>query len=593
MKIHKLMTNLEVAELLDNVAASYKLKDENKYRFQIIAYERASDAIQHLSSEVKDVWDDGKLDEIPGVGKSISEHLDEIFKTGKSMHFDSLMKDIPPSTFEMMKIPGVGAKSAYKLSQELGITKEDNALEKLDEAAKKGKIESLEGFGKDSQDQIIKAIEEVKGKGEKRMTLPYAAQIGEEVIEWLKKDKNVVKADTLGSLRRKASTVGDIDISVSSRNPSDTLEHFVKYPNSKRTIEKGDTSATILLPGEHHVDVMVVKPESYGSLLQHFTGSKHHNIALREHALKMGLSLSEHGIKDKKKDSIKMFETEESFYKYLKLEYIPPEIREDTGEIEASIKGKLPDLIELNDVKSDLQIHSDYDIETSHDIGASSMRDIVKKAESLGYEYIAFTEHNPSKSKHTAEDIYKILEGKKVEIDKLNNSLKERNLKHVYNSLEIDILPDGNLPIDEKSLELLDFALVSIHSSFRQDRKKMTERVIRALNHPQVKIFAHPTGRKLGEREGVELDWTKIFDFCAKNDKWIEINTNPDRLDLPDHLVKDAINAGIKLTLGTDAHHIDHMDYMEWGVSVARRGWATKNDVINTLPYKEFDKLLK
>lgn len=590
------MTNLEVSELLENVAASYKLKDENKYRFQIIAYERASDSIQHLSSEVKDVWDEGKLDDIPGVGKSIAEHLDEIFKTGKSKHFDNLMKDIPPSTFEMMKVPGVGAKSAFRLSKELGITKEEDALNKLEKAAKEGKIETLEGFGKDSQDQILKAIEEVKGKGKRRMILPYAANIAEEVVEWLKKDKNVIKVDTLGSLRRKASTVGDVDLSVASKDPKGTLEHFVKYPNSKRTVENGDTSATILLPGERHVDLRVLKPESYGSLLQHFTGSKHHNIALREYALKMGLSLSEHGIKDKGKGRLRKFDTEESFYSFLKLSYIHPELREDTGEIEEAKKGKIPTLLELKDIKADLQIHSNYDIETSHDLGASTMYGVVKKAANLGYEYLAFTEHNPSKSKHTSGDIYNILKGKKEKIETINDSLnksKVKGVKHVFNSLEIDILPDGKLPVDERSLDLLDFALVSIHSSFRQNRDKMTERILRALDNPKVKIFAHPTGRKLGEREGVELDWSKVFEFCIDNDIWIEINSDPQRLDLPDFLVKDAIKAGIKITLGTDAHHIDHMDNMKWGVSVARRGWATKNDVINTLSYKEFDKLVK
>lgn len=590
------MTNLEISELLQHVAASYKLKDENKYRFQIIAYERASDAIQHLSSEVKDVWDEGKLDEIPGVGKSIAEHLDEIYKTGRSKHFDNLMKDIPPSTFEMMKVPGVGAKSAFRLSKELGITKKEDTLNKLEKAARDGKIENLDGFGKDRQDQILKSIEEVKGKGKRRMILPYAEHIADDVIQWLKKDKNVVKVDTLGSLRRKASTVGDIDISSSSKDPQGTLDHFVKFPNSKRTIEKGDTSATILLPGERHVDLMVVKPDSYGSLLQHFTGSKHHNIALREYALKMGLSLSEHGIKDKGKGRFRKFDTEESFYSFLKLSYIPPELREDTGEIEEAKKGKIPALLELKDIKADFQIHSNYDIETSHDLGTSTMYGVVKKAANLGYEYLAFTEHNPSKSKHTSSDIYNILKGKKEKIETINDSLiksKGKGVKYVFNSLEIDILPDGKLPVDERSLDLLDFALVSIHSSFRQDRKKMTERVLRALDNPKVKIFAHPTGRKLGEREGVELDWSKVFEFCIDNDIWIEINSDPQRLDLPDFLVKDAIKAGIKITLGTDAHHVDHMDNMKWGVSVARRGWATKNDVINTLSYKEFDKLVK
>ena len=596
MKTHKEMTNLEVSELLQNVAAAYKLKDENKYRFQIIAYERAADAIEHLSSEVKDVWDEGKLDDIPGVGKSIAQHLDEIYKTGNSKHFEKLMKGIPPATFELMKVPGVGAISAYRLANELGIKKDKDAIKKLKGAAEKGEIENFEGFGKDSQEQILNATGEVKDVRKKRMILPYACKLSEEIVEWLKKDKNVKRVDTLGSLRRKASTVEDIDISVASSDPQKTLDHFVKYPKSKRTIEKGDSTATILLPGERHVDLMVVKPESYGSLLQHFTGSKHHNIALREYALNLGLSLSEYGIKDKKNNKVHKFENEEEFYEFLKLEYIPPELREDTGEIEASKNGEVPKLIELKDTKADLQIHSNFDIETSHDLGASSMNDVLNKANLLGYEYIAFTEHNPSKSKHNNDEIYSLLMRKKDVIEKINDSLRineNTRVKHVYNSLEIDILPDGSLPVDDKSLDLLDFALVSIHSSFRQSRDEMTERVLTALDNPKVKIFAHPIGRKLGEREGVEIDWNKVFEFCLKNDKWIEINCDPERLDLPDFLVKDAIEKGIKLTLGTDAHHADHMENMCWGVSVARRGWAQKYDIVNTLPYKDFKKLLK
>jgi DNA polymerase (family 10) len=353
---------------------------------------------------------------------------------------------------------------------------------------------------------------------------------------------------------------------------------------------------------------MVQKPEGYGALLQHFTGSKHHNIALREYAksLSPSLSLSEYGIKKLKTKSSKIktksenlklykFKKEDEFYKYLGMQWIPPELREDMGEIEAAINNKIPKLLELKDVKSDLQIHSDFDIETSHDVGASSMKDIIKKADSLGYEYIAFTEHNPSHSKHNDKQIYDLIKRKREVIEEINSSLKgkrKHSVKYVFNSLEIDILPNGDLPLNNRALDLLDFALISIHSSFRQSREKMTERILNAFKHPKVKILAHPTGRKLGEREGVEINWEKMFDYCKNNNKWLEINADPMRLDLPDFLVKEAISNGIKITLGTDAHHIDHMDNMQYGVYVARRGWATKDNMVNTRDFGEFKKLI-
>lgn len=340
----------------------------------------------------------------------------------------------------------------------------------------------------------------------------------------------------------------------------------------------------------------VVKPGEYGALLQHFTGSKHHNIALRELAQKKGLSLSEYGIKKKGKNTnIKAYKNEGDFYKALGMEWVPPELREDVGEIEAGLNNKLPKLIEIDDVKADLQIHSNYDIETSHDLGASSMKDVVKKADELGYEYIAFTEHNPSKSKHNSKQVVDILKRKGETIVQLNYSFIKRRknrVSKVYNSLEIDILPDGSLPVNNGGLETLDFALVSIHSSFRQSRNKMTERVLRGLEHPKVKIFAHPTARKLNEREGIELNWEKIFQYCLDNNKWVEINAAPSRLDLPDFLIRDAVKLGVKLTLGTDAHHVDQLDNMKYGVWNARRGWAQKADIVNTKSFEEFDKLL-
>lgn len=564
------MTNLQIAELLRDVAAAYQYRDQDKYKFQVIAYERAGDAVEHATSELKDLWDDGKLEEVPGIGPGIAEHLDELFRTGKSKHFESLMREIPKEAFKLMELPGIGIKTAMKMLKE-GSQKE--IKEKLKEV-------------------------ETKEKKGKRYLLPYAAAIASEVIDYLLKSKAVTRVDPLGSLRRQASTIGDIDLAVATDDPSEVLEYFTKYSKSQKTIEKGDRTSSILLPGGVQVDLMTQDEESYGSLLQHFTGSKHHNIALREYALKKGLSLSEYGIKELKDRSkkVKAFKTEKDFYNFLSLDYIEPELREDSGEIEAAKEHKLPDLVELKDVKSDLQVHSSFDIETSHDLGESSMEEIVKKGDELGYEYLAFTEHNPSQQGHTDTQIVEILKKKCEKVDQINYSLKKcdnNSIHKVFNSLEIDIKPDGNLPVSQDGLDTLDFALVSIHSSFDLDRNLMTKRVLSALTQPKVKIFAHPTARKLNEREGVELNWPEIFEFCLKNNKWIEINCDPMRLDLPDTLVREAVKKGVKLTFGTDAHHKDGMNNMTFGVSVARRGWATPSDIINTRSLVEFEKLLK
>ncbi len=564
------LTNLQIAELLRDVAAAYQYKDQIKYKFRIIAYERAADAVEHATSELKDLWDDGKLEEVPGIGPSIAGHLDELFRTGKSKHFKSLMKEIPKDAFKLMELPGIGIKTAMKMIKE---GPQKDVKEKLKEVA-------------------------IKEKTVKRHLLPYASLIASQIMEYLSEDSAVKRVDPLGSLRRQASTIGDIDLAVATDDPLEVLEYFTKYPNSQKTIEKGEHTASILLPGGVQVDLMTQPVESYGSLLQHFTGSKHHNIALREYALKKGLSLSEYGIRKSQipNSKIQSFGSEKEFYKFLGLDYIEPELREDTGEIEAAKEGRLPNLVELKDVKSDLQIHSDFDVETSHDLGESSMEEIIDKADELKYEYIAFTEHNPSQKGHTDNDILEILKRKRDKVDQLNYSLKNKNTNYVqkvFDSLEIDIKPDGSLPVPDQGFEFLDFALVSIHSGFDLDRVTQTKRVLSALSHPKVRIFAHPTGRRLNEREGAELNWPEIFEFCLKNGKWVEINCDPIRLDLPDTLVKEAVKIGVKLTFGTDAHHIDGMNNMIFGVSVARRGWATSGDIINSRSLEEFEKILK
>lgn len=584
----KQLTNLQIAELLRDVAAAYQLKDEKGNRFKIVAYQRAADAVEHATSELKDLWDDGKLQDVPGIGPGIAQHLDSLFKTGKSRHFDLLLKDLPSAMFEFMKVPGIGAKTGYRLAKELKLKN----LNELKEAAKKGKISRLPGFGKESEKDILKSIGETNLKTQ-RLLLPYASQVAEEVIAWLMKSKFVKKVEPLGSLRRKASTIGDIDIAVATERPKEVLKYFTRYPRAQRVLELGEATAGIVVAGAVHIDLMVQPLEAFGSLLQHFTGSKHHNIALRELALKKNLSLSEYGIK--KGGKIYKFANEEDFYRFLGLEWIPPELREGGEEIETARAGKLPKLVQLNEVKGDLQIHSDFNIETSHDLGLSSMQEVINKAGKLNYEYVAFTEHNPSKSRHSEVQMLNILKRKREAIEGLNYSLRKvvkNSVIKVFNSLEIDILPEGGLAIGEKALDLLDFALVSVHSSFKMPKEEATKRILSALAYPKVKIFAHPTARKLNEREGIEIDWPKVFEFCLKNNKWLEINSDPMRLDLPDSLVHEAVKQGVKLSLGTDAHHVDGMDNMRYGVTVARRGWAKALDIVNTRSLQEFEKMI-
>ncbi len=595
----KEFTNKEIAKILKAVAAAYEVKKGDK--FKIMAYDRASTSVEHATSEIKDLWDDGKLNELPGIGAAIASHLDELFRTGRVRHFEEVMKGLPPAMFEFLSIPGIGAKTAYKLCQKLKIKNPKTALKELERAAKLGKIRIIEGFGEESEKKILEAIEAFK-KGqikERRMVLPYADTIAQEIVSYLLNCKAVKRVDTLGSLKRMVSTIGDIDIAVATESPQEVINWFLKYPKIKKVIEKGPTGASIFLENGRQVDLRIGKPEAYGAMLQYFIGSKHHNIHLRELALKKGFSLSEYGIRPlkfkKDKQKILEFEKEEDFYHFLGLDWIPPELREDSGEIEAALNHTLPNLLKIDDIKGDLHIHSNFPIETSHDQGTASMEEVIRKGEELGYEYIGFTEHNPSISKHKPKEIIEILKRKKEEIDKINysNEKRVRNIPiKALNGLEIDIKPNGTLGIPEEGLKLLDYAIVSVHTSFKMNREEMTKRILSALEHSKVKILGHPTGRKLNEREGYELDWEKVFDFCLKKGKWLEINAWPDRLDLPDVLVREAVKRKVKMVICTDSHSLEHLNLMRYGVAVARRGWAEKNDIINTLPYKEFKKLL-
>lgn len=583
------MTNLEIAELLRKVSAAYLILGEN--RFRIIAYDRAADSIEHLTSEVKDYWDDKKLEDIPGVGGGIASNLDELFRTGKSKHWEDVLGKVPEAIFPLLLVPGLGPKKAYALVKELKLTSAKTVIADLEKAAKAGSIAGMEGFGEKSQSVILEAIATYKQGAikENRMPLPYADQIAREVMAHIQKGGHVEKINALGSLRRQVSTIGDIDIAVATNKPEAVLKHFLTFPHQK-IIDHGPRGATMLLANGRQVDLRVQTPEAYGAMLQYFTGSKNHNIQLRSLALEKGLSLNEYGIKNVKMGKVKEYRTEEAFYEAVGLKYIPPELREDKGEIPAAKSGGLPDLVEAKDIRGDLHTHSSYDLQSSHDVGKNSIAELLTQADTLGYAYIGFSDHNP-RANQSAAEITEIMKKRRYAYDRAYGSWSEKNKSalNFFLMCEVDILPDGRLALPEKAFDYVDAVIVSLHSAFTQERSQVTHRLVTALTtHPKVRILGHPTGRLLGSREGVDADWQEVMRVAKKHDIALEINAYPDRLDLPDILVYDAVKAGVKLSIDTDAHATEHMLLMPYGVSVARRGWATKRDIVNCMDYNNF-----
>lgn len=577
----KFFPNKDIARLLGEIAAAYEAKGEN--RFKIIAYDNAATSVEHATSELKDLWEEGKLNSVPGLGKSIREHLDELFKTGKVKHFEEVKKSLPPGMFSLLDIGGLGPKSAYKLALELNIKNPED----LEEAAKKGKIRKIPGFGEKSEQDILTAISELKGRGTRHL-LPLAFATAERVLDHLRKIRQVKRAEPLGSLRRMVATVGDIDIAVASDHPQVVIDLFKRFHEIERILEAGPRKASVLLRNGIQIDLMVSPTRAFGALLQHFTGSKNHNIALREYAIKKGMSVSDYGIKVKGK--LHEFKTEEEFYKFLSMDYIEPELREDAAEIEAALEHKLPKIIDAGNIKGDIHLHSNYPIEPSHDLGEDSFETIIKRAKELGYEYVGLSDHSPGFSTHTKQQIIDLIKKRTETIEQLKSSSKNIG---VLNLLEIDILTNGRLSVPEEGLRLLDGAIAGIHSSHRQDKKFITERLMTAINSPYVQLISHPTGRLLNRRESYEADWPRVFASCVKTNTMLEINAHPNRLDLPDTLVAEAIKVGVKLIINTDAHQLTGMDNMRFGVAVARRGWASKRHITNTLPWLEFKKLFR
>ncbi|WP_163327649.1 DNA polymerase/3'-5' exonuclease PolX [Desulfurobacterium thermolithotrophum] len=565
------MKNKELANLFDKWADILEFKEDNPYHIR--AYRNAARLIRDLSEDIEILAREGKLLELPGIGQKLQAKIIEFLKTGKIEEFEKLKQQVPDTIFSLLDIPGVGPKTVKILYETLGI----RSVEDLKRAIEKGELLKLPGFGLKKVEKIKKGIELLEKNG-RRILLGVAVFIADRIINQLKEHSAVERISVAGSTRRMKETVGDIDILATGKN-LEIIEAFVNLPNVKEVLWKGTKKATVIVEEGEQVDLRVTEPESYGAALQYFTGSKAHNIHLRTICLKQGYKLNEYGLfKEEEKIAGK---TEEEIYRALGMETPPPEIREDTGEIEAALEHKLPNLIDYKDIKGDLHIHSNWSD------GVSTIEEIALKALKMGYKYMAITDH--SKSLKVAnglseEDVLR----RNEEIDKLNEKFKGKI--RILKGMEVDILPDGSLDYDNKILSQLDFVVAAIHSRFTQDN---TERIIKAMENPYVNAIAHPTGRLIGQREGYPLDIEAIMKKAAETGTALEVNAYYNRLDLKDIHCRLAVKFGVKLVISTDSHHVDHMWMIKLGVGTARRGWVRKEDVINTKNLKDLQKFLK
>lgn len=573
------ISNDEVVRVLKEALAALEIKEKNIFRIR--AYQNAIAAIDNLTTSVYDMWEDDRLEEIPGVGESLKEHLNELFTEGSVKDFENMKKSLPAGMFPLLDIRGIGAKTAYRLASTFELNDPETALSSVKELAEQNKIQELPGFGEKSEREILESIEDFKKSksSKKRLLLVQAEEVADRVISYMKKLDCIEQIDPLGSLRRRMPTVGDVDISVSvdpSRN-EDVMEHFISFPEIKEVVSKGDKFATVILTNDIQIDLLLSEPDSYGSMLQHFTGSKNHNILLRSYALESGLSLSQHGIKHA--GITTKYADEKKFYRALSLDYIPPELREGTEEIGLAKDGKLPELVTLNDIRGDLHMH------TVASDGVNTLEDMVGACKKLGYAYIGITDHSPGMQSRGRFAVLGVMEETIKRIEQINDSQDDIRVLFGY---EVNILADATLSLPDEVLEKLDLVIAAVHTSLNQDRAQMTARIMSAIENPNVDIIGHPSGRLINEREASDLDWDQIFDTAKKYNKILEINSQPTRLDLPDDLVREAVKRKIKLVINSDSHDAEKLDLIRFGVDVARRGGCSKEDIINTLPLKEF-----
>ncbi|MBI5943815.1 MAG: DNA polymerase/3'-5' exonuclease PolX [Chloroflexi bacterium] len=558
-----MMNNRQLADTFTLIANLSEIKGEVIY--VILAYRKASENLMTLGREAGEYWKEGKLREIPGVGKAIAEKIDELLSTGKLEFLEKLKLEVPASLADWLQVPGLGPKKIALIWKTLNIT----ALSELETAAKNGQLRGLPGMGAKSEAAILEGIASLARRSG-RIPLGRAYPLAQEIIATLKRVKGVVAAEPAGSLRRMRSTVGDLDILVASKDSAAVMEAFVNLPGVSRVLGKGETKSSIEFTDGVRAQVWVHPPEKFGTALQYATGSKDHNVQLRQIALAQGLSLSEHSFTKGKKEIF--CATEAEVYETLGLPWIPPELREDRGEVAAAKANKLPKLIELKDVKADLQTHSTWSD------GKLSMLEMAQAAARRGMKVIAFTDHSVSLG---VTGGLKMEDHKKqaAEIKKIQKQLGDKIL--VLHASEVEVKADGTLDYPDEFLASLDLVVASMHTGLRQPREKVTQRTISAIRNPHVDIIGHPTGRLIPDREGADLDMEAVLNAAAETGVALEINAHPSRLDLDDMYTRRAKELGIPISINTDSHSEEDFDNLFYGVATARRAWLTKDDVIN------------
>lgn len=568
------MKNHEIATMFERIADVLELKGEN--RFRINSYRKAARIIGDLTEDIEETARTEKLKDIPGIGEGMAERIIEYINTGRMSTYDEVMKDVSEETVTLMQIPGLGPKTVAMLNKKLGIT----GLNDLEKALKEGRLKGLPGIKEKKIENIFKGIELFK-TSQQRISIGIAYPLVKGIVEKLKKNSRIKDIQAAGSLRRMKETVGDIDILAAGTEGEEIIKSFVSMQGVTRVLAAGDTKGSIRVEEGVQVDMRVVHEDEFGAALQYFTGSKEHNIHLREIAKKKGLKISEYGIfRGEKKIGGRL---EDEIYKALGMDWIPPELRENRGEIEVAHAGKLPDLVKLSDIKGDLHNHSNWSD------GNSTFEEMARHAMKMGYQYLVVSDH--SKSLHVAgglkdEELLEEIE----EIDKLNKKFKGFTL---LKATEVDIKADGSIDFPDELLEKLDVVVASIHSGFKQEKQKITDRIIAAVRNPYVNIIAHPTGRLISKREGYEVDLDKVIEACAETGTALEVNCHYDRLDLNDIYCKRAKDAGAMVAISTDSHHVDHMWMIELGIGIARRGWLEAKNVINTLPLNKLKAFCK
>jgi DNA polymerase (family 10) len=565
------MKNSDVAKVFQDIADLLELKGENV--FKIRAYQKAARAIDHYPRELEAmIGEGGDLHSIPGVGEAIAKKTTELITTGRLGYYEDLKAEFPQGITNLLAIPGIGPKTANKLSSELGI----NSIDELERAIDDGRVAQLFRLGEKTADNILHQIQALRRK-DQRIPIGEALPIVEEIIAALGRIPGVKNLTPAGSLRRFREAVGDIDLIGTADNSEDVIDAFVALPLVRQVLAQGSTKASLIVSGGLQVDLRMVEHDSFGSLLQYFTGSKQHNVSLREKWRKRGLKLSEYGITVVATDKLEKFATEEGFYDRLGIQHIPPEIREAQGEIEKAEQGAIPELVESSDIKGDLHTHTEWSD------GHGSILELALAAQDMGYQYIAITEHSGGRGIAHGLSMERLRE-QVAEIKALNRRLSGIQ---VLTGTEVDIRADGSLDLPHGILAELDIVIAAVHSAMNQSEEKMTQRVAKAIENPDVDVIAHPTCRLIGEREPVAIDLEAVFRAAAKCNKIMEINAMPERLDLRDIHAFRARELGVKLAIGTDAHSITHLDLMRFGIGVARRAWCEPHHILNTLPLEE------